>query len=675
MLRNGAAHPSLIRHLEVAIVLKLGELATVLKADLAPFERDLRKAKQKFGEHKEQMKAGALAAGAAIGAALGAGLMTAVEQSKTTALLSAQLGAGTPMAAEAGKAAGAVYARGVVGSMEEASAAVKAALQNALVPPGSSTAAIDAVAAKVANLSAVMQEDAERVSAAVSTMLKTGMAKNAQEAFDMIQRGVETGLNKSGDLLDSFNEYPSVLKTIGLNGRTTFGLVQQGLKAGAKDSDKIVDALKELSLRAVNGSKSTSDAFKTLGLDASKTAADVAAGGSRAADAVDKILDKIQAMPATAARAQVIQSLFGGPGEDLGAALFALDVDEASEALDGMAGASDRAGKALEQSAGAKLQSFKVKVQQALIEKLGQAIPYVEKVFGFIGQHASIIGPLAVGLGIFATAIYAVSAAMKVWAVVQTVMNLALWTSPITWIVLGVVALVAVIVLIATKTDLFGKMWAATWDFVTGAFKLWWSVFSGFWTAIGGFFVSLFKTWWGIFTGFWSGVFSGIATGWKWVTGRVSALVGFIGGMPKRIRAALSGLASILMAPFKAGFNAIARLWNGTVGRLSFRMPGWVPGMGGKGFSMPHLPQLARGGTALAPGLAVVGERGPELAYLGRGATVQPLPGASGPGGGGPVTVRLTGELRARGSDLVLVLRDTIAGRGGNVQAVVGSNS
>ena len=64
----------------------------------------------------------------------------------------------------------------------------------------------------------------------------------------------------------------------------------------------------------------------------------------------------------------------------------------------------------------------------------------------------------------------------------------------------------------------------------------------------------------------------------------------------------------------KTIFNRIAKLWNNTIGALSFEFPSWVPGLGGKGFSVPNIPMLAEGGIVDQPGgmLAMIGERGPE---------------------------------------------------------------
>ena len=67
-----------------------------------------------------------------------------------------------------------------------------------------------------------------------------------------------------------------------------------------------------------------------------------------------------------------------------------------------------------------------------------------------------------------------------------------------------------------------------------------------------------------------------------------------------------------LLAVVKTIFNGIASAWNNTVGKLSFKLPSWVPGLGGKGFDMPNIPMLANGGIVNSPTLALIGERGPE---------------------------------------------------------------
>jgi hypothetical protein len=89
---------------------------------------------------------------------------------------------------------------------------------------------------------------------------------------------------------------------------------------------------------------------------------------------------------------------------------------------------------------------------------------------------------------------------------------------------------------------------------------------------------------------------------------------------------------------YKTIFNGIATLWNNSIGKLSFKFPSFVPGLGGKGFDVPNIPMLAQGGIVTSPTLALIGEgNGPEA--------VIPLDrmGEFGMGGGGGVTINVQG--------------------------------
>jgi hypothetical protein len=84
---------------------------------------------------------------------------------------------------------------------------------------------------------------------------------------------------------------------------------------------------------------------------------------------------------------------------------------------------------------------------------------------------------------------------------------------------------------------------------------------------------------------------------------------------------------NLMLTVFKTIFNGIASVWNNTIGKFSFKVPSWVPGIGGKGFAMPDIPMLANGGIVTGPTLAMIGEAGPEA--------VIPLDRMGQMGGGG----------------------------------------
>jgi hypothetical protein len=93
-----------------------------------------------------------------------------------------------------------------------------------------------------------------------------------------------------------------------------------------------------------------------------------------------------------------------------------------------------------------------------------------------------------------------------------------------------------------------------------------------------------------------------------------------------------------VVSEFKRSFNAIAKAWNNTIGKLSWTIPD-IPGVPGRGtkIDVPNIPMLAQGGIVSQATLAIIGESGPEA--------VVPLDrmGEFGMGGGSNVTINVNG--------------------------------
>jgi phage-related minor tail protein len=202
------------------------------------------------------------------------------------------------------------------------------------------------------------------------------------------------------------------------------------------------------------------------------------------------------------------------------------------------------------------------------------------QVADFAVENSKVMVILGGVVGGLAVAILAANAAMKVYQATlivvkaaQFALNLVMAANPITLVVLALAALVAAFVLAYKNSETFRN---------------------------------------GV-----NALFDGIKKG-------VTASVDFI-----------KGYLNVVMNFYKSIFNGIASLWNNSIGKLSFSVPDWVPGLGGKGFDVPNIPMLADGGIVRSPTLALIGEKGPEA--------VVPLNRASGFGGG--YTINITGGL------------------------------
>lgn len=123
----------------------------------------------------------------------------------------------------------------------------------------------------------------------------------------------------------------------------------------------------------------------------------------------------------------------------------------------------------------------------------------------------------------------------------------------------------------------------------------------------------------------WDTVKSATGAAWDWVREKISSTVAWFGSVPGQISNAFRGAFDGLKEAFKSSINWIIGKWN----NLSFGIPAVdIPGIGkvgGATIDTPNIPYLAKGGTAVQSGLAIVGERGPELLAMNRGASVIPL--------------------------------------------------
>ncbi|MFF4531444.1 phage tail tape measure protein [Streptomyces sp. NPDC001407] len=336
----------------------------------------------------------ALAVGGAVGAALGSGLKEAMDREKANDLLAVQVGATPGQAKTLGQAAGKIFSSGLGDSMEQVNDGLKSLWQQGLIPAGSTADEISKIGSKLMDVAQIMGEDLGPTANAAGQMVKTGLVKNYDEAMDLLVRGTQLGINKSEDLLDTFNEYSTQFRKIGMNGPTALGLMNQALRAGARDSDVAADAIKEFTLNSLDLSKA-GDAYKTLGLNGDAMVKALAGGGPKAAQATNKIFAAMRQLKDPVELNTVSLGLFGTKAEDLGDALHAMDPKTAVASLGSFAGAAKAAGDTLHDNASTRLTAFWRTLQTGAVDVIGgKVLPKLESLatkFAPIGSAAKAV--------------------------------------------------------------------------------------------------------------------------------------------------------------------------------------------------------------------------------------------------------------------------------------------
>ncbi|AKF14376.1 tail length tape measure protein [Mycobacterium phage Phayonce] len=291
----------------------------------------------------------ALAGVATLGVIAGKSLASAILEGLDTIQIrdqfQARLGIDEASMAQYATAAGRAYAGNFGASVQDNLATATAATRAGLIDPGATDAQIQSIIEQLQGLGAVTDSTAEELSRSITTLLRTGLAGNVSEASDIITSGFQSGLDVSGDWLDTINEYSTQFRKFGLDADEVLTLLKQGLEGGARDTDKVADSLKEFGIRAVDGSKSTKEGFEALGFSAEDMSRRFAEGGDSAKIALDAVFDAIKRIDDPLQQSLIWQRLFGTQFEDLGDAVNQFDLDPVKNEFDDLQGTSDRATK------------------------------------------------------------------------------------------------------------------------------------------------------------------------------------------------------------------------------------------------------------------------------------------------------------------------------------------
>lgn len=342
------------------------------------------------------LKGFSVAAGAAIAAGVataGAAVVKSLDNEKITDRMTAALGATPKVAARYGKVAANLYAGAWGESMADVTGAVES-VSSSFRDLGNK-GELQRVTRQALDFAAIFETDVPRAAQVASTVMQSGLAKSATEAFDLMtaaSQRVPAALR--GDVLDAAEEYAGFFDTLGLTGEQAFGILAEGSEKGIYGIDKAGDAIKEFTIRATDMSTASKDAYQAIGLNAGDMARDILAGGDTANGAFGKVLDGLLSIEDPAKRANNAIALFGTPLEDLGVKdipAFLKSLQAGTKGMKDWEGSIDSAGKTLNDNAATNLESFKRQVSTGFVNLIGgQVLPGLSK---FAKVLANVFGP------------------------------------------------------------------------------------------------------------------------------------------------------------------------------------------------------------------------------------------------------------------------------------------
>ncbi len=288
----------------------------------------------------------ATAAGAAIGAALIAGYADAIANDAGADKLAAGLGISTDGAERdrLARASADLYRNAWGESTEDVRTAIDA-VYSTLEESRASEAALERLTAKGMAIADVFGTDIGLAVSNAGILIRSKLAKDADEAFDLIAKAAtEVPAHLRDELGDATQEYSTFFGQLGFDGREAFGMLVDAAEDGQYAVDKTGDAIKELFLRAgAPNDKTAMDALDALGFKGEEVARRLQGGGEGARDAVSQIAAALLQVEDPAARFALSVDLMGAPVEDLGKRYpeFLEQLRDGRTIMDDTAGAAD----------------------------------------------------------------------------------------------------------------------------------------------------------------------------------------------------------------------------------------------------------------------------------------------------------------------------------------------
>lgn len=610
----------------------------------------------------------ALSAGFKVGVAAAGALTTALvkigtEYQSATGQISAATGAtGAELESLQGVMEN-VYGNNYGDSMADVADAVATVSQQM---KGLSDGELQSVTEGAFALRDVFQYDvAESVRAANALVNNFGIS--GDDAMNLIAAGAQNGLDFSGELLDTISEYSGQFAKVGIDADQMFQIMQAGADSGAWNLDKVGDAIKEMSIRVVDGSETTAAGFEAIGMDADAMAEKFAAGGESAQEAFSETIAALASMEDPVQQNIAGVNLFGTMWEDLGPEVvtqLASITDEAYAAGDELQNmqevkydnltaalggiqrqfetallplANELTGFLTDALNNIDFETIAAQVASVLSEigdvLTGTVIPAIQSFVGWIVENQDVL--TALGAGILAAvaaykaynlAITAYNAIMAVYKVVtaasatgtftlagaMTALNL-----PVLAVVAAIGAVVAIGVLlyknwdtIVAKAQELGAKLSQTFENIRAWVGNALSNIAATLQNVGATIMSVLSGWWTNIQNVFNNVRNGFMSVISFITGFFTTAWSTAWNTVTNIFGTIwGGIVGLVKGPI----NAVIGIINSAIGAInsiSVTIPDWVPLVGGQtlGFNIPQIPMLAAGGTIEQPMLAVVGD-------------------------------------------------------------------
>ena len=236
--------------------------------------------------------------------------------------------------------------------------------------------------------------------------LMTNMGLTADEAFDLIAKGSQNGLDKTHELADNIAEYSQIWGQAGFTAQEMFSVLQNGIDSGAYNLDKVNDLVKEISISIIDGKISKN--IESFSEKTQQLFESFENGGATQREVFDSIINDLSHTTNLAEQLATASTNWSALGEDNAMSVITA-LNNVNDTYKDVSGTMQEINDIQYEDVGSQVQAlgrqFEVDILQPIVEK---ATPEIKEFISWVSDHlpevTSALASLTAGVVTFKAA-------------------------------------------------------------------------------------------------------------------------------------------------------------------------------------------------------------------------------------------------------------------------------
>lgn len=226
--------------------------------------------------------------------------------------------------------------------------------------------------------------------------LMTNMGLTADEAFDLIAKGSQNGLDKTHELADNIAEYSQLWGQAGFSAEEMFAILQNGLESGAYTLDKVNDYVGEFGKALADGRMSEN--IKSFSTETQKLFNAWKNGNATIADVFQSSITDLSNMKSQQEALTLATTMWGSLGEDNAMSVITA-LNNVNDTYKDVSGTMQEINDIQYNDAGSQIDAlgrqFEVDILQPVVKEI---TPNIKNIISWTSEHLPEVTSALTGL-------------------------------------------------------------------------------------------------------------------------------------------------------------------------------------------------------------------------------------------------------------------------------------